>query len=1189
VVRLALDEPRGAAAPVVRAFACALSYVGNTDTIQAVTDPVGGSATFAYANNLLQSITDSAGRTTTFFMNSNSDVTGYQEPDGEEWTFTYQNHRMITKASPEGDVTTYGYSPTDGSLVSIAGPTPGETMSMNAGYTQPPGFDANGNPTYTTTYTNTHGVVHTVTLDEFGRQLADQYTANGTTYLVQHDRAALLGVGTDTSTLRRNRFIGRDARIEVNGLLQGLDDNYDNLGRWVESANADAGGNLSQGTLELVEYDANGRISLYSPGYGNGMDTFTVTRDANGRPTTIAESNGRQVTFTWNTNGTVQTSTVHGVTTTYTYDPATLNVATTSDSIQRTTTFNYDAAGNVASSTTGSTAPTTGDGATSWTFAHDANNRLTAATDALGHVTTLGYKQMACGCSEADLLTSLQTPDLALLDESWAFAYLPEGRLGSVTDPDGHAETYAYELAGELNKLVDRNGHTTNLTHDSLGRVLSITDAMSRSHARAYAAPATGAWSGQDVLSGSSSATAASTDFTQPLNPGDYQLGTNLYDTLGSPAGTHTRGWADMQFYRDATFQLSYGRSVDNWGRTLTTFDRPSSSLTSSTLQPSGSGTYEATHTSYNIGLPLPLPTGESNNFTSQFTYSTEFDLATGLGDYISEYTPQTALTLTRDTAGRVTNAETQQYNSLGGTPLALSQVYTYYPTGQLKASPQGTFTYDARGLVATRVAGAGTYSYGYDTLGRNISLQYPDLHTRTQTYDSEGRITSRCYAYPTTPATAPYCYTATYDPVGNPLTMGDPNGNDTITYDALDRVTSVSRAMTGVTVAPETYVYNALGALSTNAGVVLDDERPVLTGTGKAPAAVPNTYNGQAISMYSDGQISSLAGTTLALNLTGTVGYVNGVEIDNDMFQRVASDGLAQLVYTYDGANRSSTWKRSGSGWVQHGFWVYDGVDHPLEHVDETGVRQYYELDLAGNVRRLRGPAPVGGVGADLGGYRYTAFGSSITDASAPSAPTGAAALPVRWKGRWLMYTTGSGAGLVELYDMRARWWWPQGGVFVSVDGLGFHDSNATLWAWPGQNPYAYEDPSGHIGIPFVTPGLGTTVIGLVVGFLGSGQLPSVSYRGDMFVFQFPDNAIQDAVGATTTYGDVICYASGQDTPSTTAHELAHTEQFSALGDTYLGAHAASQLYSYAATGSYNQANPLESGPYSSPPHPWP
>ena len=70
---------------------------------------------------------------------------------------------------------------------------------------------------------------------------------------------------------------------------------------------------------------------------------------------------------------------------------------------------------------------------------------------------------------------------------------------------------------------------------------------------------------------------------------------------------------------------------------------------------------------------------------------------------------------------------------------------------------------------------------------------------------------------------------------------------------------------------------------------------------------------------------------------------------------------------------------------------------------------------------------------GVDLGGYRYTAFGETYTDDASFNAPTGVNALPIRWKVAWLMY---SAAGS-DLYDMRARWWWPQGGVFVQVDGF--------------------------------------------------------------------------------------------------------------------------------------------------------
>ncbi len=78
----------------------------------------------------------------------------------------------------------------------------------------------------------------------------------------------------------------------------------------------------------------------------------------------------------------------------------------------------------------------------------------------------------------------------------------------------------------------------------------------------------------------------------------------------------------------------------------------------------------------------------------------------------------------------------------------SVNQGMTYFPNGDVKTDPQGIYTYDARGQVATRQVAGGTYTYQYDVMGRSYVLTYPDGHTRTQLYDGEGRLTSRCYAY---------------------------------------------------------------------------------------------------------------------------------------------------------------------------------------------------------------------------------------------------------------------------------------------------------------------------------------------------------------------------------------------------------------------------------------------------------
>ncbi len=70
-----------------------------------------------------------------------------------------------------------------------------------------------------------------------------------------------------------------------------------------------------------------------------------------------------------------------------------------------------------------------------------------------------------------------------------------------------------------------------------------------------------------------------------------------------------------------------------------------------------------------------------------------------------------------------------------------------------------------------------------------------------------------------------------------------------------------------------------------------------------------------------------------------------------------------------------------------------------------------------------------------------------------------------LRWKGAWLMYSAGSGASQVDLYDMRARWWCPQLGVFVKVDDFGYASQSNTLWGWANGNPLRFSDLSGHDG----------------------------------------------------------------------------------------------------------------------------
>ena len=206
------------------------------------------------------------------------------------------------------------------------------------------------------------------------------------------------------------------------------------------------------------------------------------------------------------------------------------------------TTLQRDTYGNVTS---------VNDGTTSWTFGYDQNNRLLTATDASSNTTTYGYTMQTCSCSEADRVTSIQTPDLITPNLAWALSYWPEGRLKTVTDPDGHSTSLTYQTTGELTQVTDPNSNSSTMTYDALGRLSTATDALTRAYARIYPTPTTSGWSGPAVLSGSSTSTATTTDITAALANGQYQIGVNLFQQEGDPG--------QVTFYRDPTFQISYG------------------------------------------------------------------------------------------------------------------------------------------------------------------------------------------------------------------------------------------------------------------------------------------------------------------------------------------------------------------------------------------------------------------------------------------------------------------------------------------------------------------------------------------------------------------------------------------------------------------------------------------------------
>jgi len=369
-----------------------------------------------------------------------------------------------------------------------------------------------------------------------------------------------------------------------------------------------------------------------------------------------------------------------------------------------------------------------------------------------------------------------------------------------------------------------------------------------------------------------------------------------------------------------------------------------------------------------------------------------------------------------------------------------------------------------------------GVYAFQYDALGRNARLTYPDGHVRVQQWDTRGRMVSRCYEYPEGSGVAPRCYTADYDDAGVPIAMTDPEGDDVVASDAVDRLDSVQRTHRrdgAVTV--EAYAYNKMGALETNTDTALNLRRPKRLGSGTADATVPLTVDGELVRLYIRGEVVDIGATHLTPNNRGDFTRIASPAATYDFTYGPTGElwsstkpGAGATRYVYDDDNILAQTTANGEQVTE--TFLYAGVDHPLR-MKRDGTLVYYELDLAGNVRRLRAAG-----GADMGGYRYSGFGKTYAadvacNSTEPCTPAAAIDQPLRWKGRPF---TGAAGGL---YNMRARWWSPRLGVFLSMDALRYHDARSTLWGWPGQNPVRWSDPSGRCPTCLIAEG------GAVVG----------------------------------------------------------------------------------------------------------
>ncbi|WP_164710174.1 RHS repeat-associated core domain-containing protein [Euzebya pacifica] len=466
--------------------------------LDTMVDRHGNAITMGYATSGYDrptTMTDSRGQTTSFDYSSNTwneDLTGYTDPAGRSYGFTYTGDAEIeTFTDPDGNVTTYTYD-NDHNLTGIE--------------------DAEGNHTLFD-YDTDGRVVELVRVD-------DPVGMTGPTWLFDYS-TAWETVVTDPNGHDTTYAFDRQGRItEVEDAL-----GRDRQTSWTASASvasfSDLDGNATINTystdarynLESVELPTGAQTAFaytdtdnpYAPSAVTSPqgNTTSIDYDSLGRPVTITDPttacSGAACTQTisYNADGTIDSVTdPNGNVTDYTYNsdgeliridhPAPrADVSLTYDSIGRpvtvtdgngiTTTYGYDRHDRVVSVDH----PTDPD----LTYTYDDVGNRTGRTDATGTTTTTyddiyriigetspGSVTTSYAYDDAGNLTSLT--DLA---GTVSYTYNDANEVVSVTEPGSVTTTISYTTNGQPDQTSLPNGWTIDRDYDTSGRLVGVT------------------------------------------------------------------------------------------------------------------------------------------------------------------------------------------------------------------------------------------------------------------------------------------------------------------------------------------------------------------------------------------------------------------------------------------------------------------------------------------------------------------------------------------------------------------------------------------------------------------------------------------------------------------------------------------------------------------------------------------
>jgi RHS repeat-associated protein len=1040
-----------------------LSY-NSASELQKITADNGNFIELSYnSNGAIRKVLDSSSYYIEYGYDNKEDLVSVSDNQGIVKKYTYDDkHKVLSLADAENGITKNEYS--NDKVVKQIDPEGNEIK-----------FDYSFSGTATTIITEPNGSKKYQEYDKNGRLFTE-----------------VTGYGSDTPYYFEYRY-------SPAGLISSVR-NPDNSWNYYSY---DTKGNRTSVTdgmgrpVYYSDFTETGAPRTIQDAYGNKTET---TYSSNGSISSVKDALGNVLSYLTNPNGTISKSTsATGEETKYTYDNKN-NLIKIINPLGQETSFTYDASGNVLTEkdSLNNILKTKYDikanpiemidakGNVSSAI-YDKNSNLVSLTNSGGSTSKVEYDLNGNVLKKIDALNNITS-----------YTYDVSNNVTSTEDALGNKTEYEYDIYNNNTLIRDSLGNETKMSYDWKGNLLTSTSPTGRVTSNIYD------YSGKIIESYDSANNKTKYEY-------DYTIAANLlkvtnalnksvsytYDANGNiKTLTKEDGTSEKWDYDDKGRKISYTDSADQ----VSTYAYNSNgNLTQSNLA----------------------------GINSSYEYNQEGELTKRIAHDLSEINyeyDKNGLLVNIDYTDGQTSDITYEYDSLNRkTKMSDSTGATEYSYDKLsrithivKDEKSINYTYNALNQVAISSPSGEETKYAYDQLNRLVEISNENLNNPiSYSYDSEDKLQNIDYG---NGVKGSYAYDANSIISNINYSKGNKSiANYDYSYNSLNLMTSKNSQSDSIT-ENNNYNYDALNRISekNNApGYAFDKNNNLLSN----PKADVFSYDSTS------SKLNSITNTSTGLNVNynydsrgnrilsdfenSNKQFVHNYNQENQLTsvsQEDLSSGSLELnnsidyEYSGNGLLAEKTKHNSTSSEKESFVWntntsvptllednkkayIYDNTSSsPIIQIDKKNKKvEYLHKDNIDSIITVTDKD-----GNNVAQSTYDEYGSR------DSSSTNIGTTNFGYAGQYLDSDTG-------YYYMRARWYDPQAGSFITVDP-NLIQTNLP-YGYTAGNPLQYTDPLGldwQHGFYGVADGISGGIYSSIVNRIAPGtiQLCSSAYK---------------------------------------------------------------------------------------------